>query len=229
MTLIAFIPARGASKGIPNKNLKDFKGKPLIQWTIEQAFKSSYVDRVIVSTDNEGIAKISKKLGAEVPFLRPDFLATDTSPIIETVIYTLDRMEEVNDIILMQPTSPLRRVSDIDNIIRLRRETGTTSAVSVKEVSEYPEWMFRKKKDTLFNYISSQKTNKRRQDLEKLYILNGSLYLSTRKNLYKNLSFISNETTPYVMKKEFSIDIDNELDWEYAEFIYDKFNNGKDK
>ena len=229
MTLLAFIPARRGSKGIPNKNLKNFKGKPLIQWSIEQALKSEYIDRVIVSTDDEEIADISKEIGAEIPFIRPDFLATDSSPIIDTVIYTLDKLKEINDVILMQPTSPLRRVSDIEKIIRLRTDNGRNSAVSVKEISEHPEWMISIKQNNLLNYIPKNNSKKRRQDLPKLHILNGSLYLSNRDHLYENLSFISNETTPYVMKKEFSVDIDNELDWEYAEFIYDKFINGKDE
>ena len=227
MTLVALIPARGGSKGIPNKNLKEFKGKPLIQWTIEQAHKSEFIDRVIVSTDNNEIANISRKLDAEVPFIRPDYLATDTSSILETVIYTLDKLEEINDLILLQPTSPLRRVADINNIVRLRSDNNRSSAVSVKEISEYPEWMIRIKNNYLSNYFSDIKSTKRRQDLEKIYILNGSLYLTTRRHLYTNQSFISDETIPYIMKKEFSIDIDDESDWNYAEYIYDKFINIK--
>ena len=227
MTLVAIIPARGGSKGIPNKNLREFKGKPLIQWTIEQAHKSEYIDRVVVSTDNNEIANISRKLGAEVPFIRPNYLAKDTSSMIETVIYTLDNLKEINDLILLQPTSPLRRVDDINNIVRLRSDNDRSSAVSVKEISDYPEWMIRIKNNHLLKYCSDTQSSKRRQDLEKIYILNGSLYLTTRRHLYTNQSFISYETIPYIMNKEFSIDIDDESDWNYAEFIYDKFINIK--
>ena len=227
MTLVAIIPARGGSKGIPNKNLKEFKGKPLIQWTIEQAHKSEYIDRVIVSTDSNEIANISRKLGAEVPFIRPKYLAKDTTSMIETVIYTLDNLKEINDLILLQPTSPLRRVADINNIVRLRSDNNRSSAVSVKEISDYPEWMIRIKNKHISSYCTNTKSAKRRQDLEKIYILNGSLYLTTRRHIYTNQSFISYETIPYIMKKEFSIDIDDESDWNYAEFIYDKFINIK--
>ena len=227
MTLVAIIPARGGSKGIPNKNLKEFKGKPLIQWTIEQAHKSEYIDRVIVSTDSNEIANISRKLGAEVPFIRPKYLAKDTTSMIETVIYTLDNLKEINDLILLQPTSPLRRVADINNIVRLRSDNNRSSAVSVKEISDYPEWMIRIKNKNISSYCTNTKSAKRRQDLEKIYILNGSLYLTTRRHIYTNQSFISYETIPYIMKKEFSIDIDDESDWNYAEFIYDKFINIK--
>ena len=166
MTLVAIIPARGGSKGIPNKNLREFKGKPLIQWTIEQAHKSEYIDRVVVSTDNNEIANISRKLGAEVPFIRPNYLAKDTSSMIETVIYTLDNLKEINDLILLQPTSPLRRVDDINNIVRLRSDNDRSSAVSVKEISDYPEWMIRIKNNHLLKYCSDTQSSKRRQDLE---------------------------------------------------------------
>lgn len=222
MNVAALIPARGGSKGIPNKNRKIFKGKTLIERTIKQAIDSDYIKRVIVLTDDLEIAEISKKAGAEIPFIRPDYLATDKSPIIETVIYTLEMLPELSDIILLQPTSPLRRVSDINNIIELRNIHKRHSAVSVCEISEYPEWMFRVQNNYMTNLLPQAKLSKRRQDLEKFYILNGALYLSTRKHIFENLNFISKETLPYLMEKKFSVDIDDEIDWHYAELIYDR-------
>lgn len=222
MSISAIIPARGGSKSIPNKNLRIFKGKTLIEWTIKQAIESKYIDRVLVLTDYLEIAEISKNCGAEIPFIRPDYLATDNSPVIDTVLYTLDQLPELNDVILLQPTSPLRRVKDIDNAIILRNIHKRYSAVSVCEISEYPEWMFRMDNNFMTNYLAKDKLSKRRQDLEKLYILNGAIYLSTRKHLCENLNFISKETFPYVMEKKYSVDIDNEIDWNYAELIYDK-------
>ena len=120
MNLTALIPARGGSKGIPKKNFRKFKGKNLIKWSINQALDCDYINRVIVLTDDLEIAKISKNCGAEIPFLRPDYLGTDESPIIETILYAFKQLPEVSDIILLQPTSPLRRGKDITNIIELR-------------------------------------------------------------------------------------------------------------
>ena len=224
MYLSALIPARGGSKGIPNKNLRIFKGKSLIEWTIMQAISSHYIKRVIVLTDDLKIAEVSKNCGAEIPFIRPKYLATDSSPIIETITYTLEKLPELSDLILLQPTSPLRRVSDINNIVELRNIHKRHSAVSVCQVSEHPELMFRIKKDSIFSYLPEKKTSKLRQDHEKIYILNGAIYLSTREHLLKNLDFISKETLPYLMEKKYSVDIDYEEDWDYAELIYDKIN-----
>ena len=167
MNVAALIPARGGSKGIPNKNRKIFKGKTLIERTIKQAIDSDYIKRVIVLTDDLEIAEISKKAGAEIPFIRTDYLATDKSPIIETVIYTLEMLPELSDIILLQPTSPLRRVLDINNIIELRNIHKRHSAVSVCEISEYPEWMFRVQNNFMTNLLPQAKLSKQRQDLEK--------------------------------------------------------------
>ena len=219
MYLSALIPARGGSKGIPNKNLRIFKGKSLIEWTIMQAINSHYIKRVIVLTDDLKIAEVSKNCGAEIPFIRPEFLATDSSPIIDTITYTLEKLPELKDVILLQPTSPLRRISDINNIIELRNIHKRQSAVSVCQISEYPEWMFRIKNNSMSNYLPQKKLSKRRQDLEKIYILNGAIYLSTREHLLENLNFISKETLPYLMEKNYSVDIDYEVDWDYAELI----------
>ena len=222
MNITALIPARGGSKGIPNKNRKIFKGKTLVERTIKQAIDSDYIQRVIVLTDDLEIAEISKNSGAEIPFIRPEYLANDISPIIETVIYTLEKLPDLKDIILLQPTSPLRRVLDINNIIELRNIQKRHSAVSVCEISQNPEWMFRLQNNFMTNFLPQEKSSKRRQDLEKLYILNGALYLSTRKHLLDNLNFVSKETLPYLMEKKYSVDIDDEIDWKYAELIYDR-------
>ena len=186
MSITALIPARGGSKGIPNKNRRIFKGKKLIEWTIKQAIDSDNIDRILVLTDDLEIAEISKNCGAEIPFLRPDYLATDQSPIMDTVLYTLQQLPELNDVILLQPTSPLRRAIDIDNAINLRNDHKRNSAVSVCEISEYPEWMFRIENNFMTHYLADDKLSKRRQDIEKVYILNGAIYLSTR-NIFRKI------------------------------------------
>jgi len=222
MNLVALIPARIGSKGIPRKNLRKFKGKPLIAWTISQAINSQYIERAIVSTDDEEIADEARKLGAEVPFLRPKELANDNSSVFDTVCHTLENIPEITDILLMQPTSPFRRLKDIENIINLRKEYGSQSAVSLVEVSEYPQWMYKINENKMKNILANQEKISNRQKLDKYYILNGSLYLSTKSHLLEKGGFISIDTVPYIMPKQFSIDIDEEKDWQYAEFLYDR-------
>lgn len=122
--MIAIIPARGGSKGLPGKNIKELNGKPLIAYTIECALQSKYIDHVVVSTDDPKIAAISIKYGAEVPFLRPACLATDTSMAVDNYIYTIKRLTELYNItidsfLVLQPTSPLRQVEDIDGAVSL--------------------------------------------------------------------------------------------------------------
>ena len=116
MKNIALIPARGGSKGIKRKNIKPLNNMPLIYWTIKTALSSNYIDRVVVSTEDEEIADISRSLCAEVPFMRPASLAKDNSTAIETVLHALEHLPEVSNILLMQPTSPLRKINHIEEI-----------------------------------------------------------------------------------------------------------------
>ena len=224
MTLIALIPARRGSKGIPKKNLREFKGQPLIAWSIKQALECSFIDRVIVSTEDEEIAEIAKIFGAEIPFSRPTNLANDSSLIIETVLHAINNLNDVDDVLLMQPTSPLRRVEDINNIVQLRNKFKSQSAVSLVKVSEYPQWMYSLDGQKMYPLLAKKNSSERRQNFKKIHILNGSLYLSSRKHLIETGSFVSEDTIPYIMPPEFSIDIDEESDWEYAEFLYDRIN-----
>ena len=142
MSSIALIPARGGSKGIPRKNIKLFNSKPLIFWTIKAAIESKFVDRVIVSTDDEEIAHIAKSLSAEVPFLRPKELAQDNSSGIDPVVHALNNLQNVKDVLLLQPTSPLRRTKDINGIFELRSKKNTSSAVSVSESGKHIDLFF---------------------------------------------------------------------------------------
>ena len=131
MSIIALIPARGGSKGIPRKNIKLFCGKPLIYWSIKVALENKFIDRVIVSTEDIEIAQIATDFSAEVPFLRPKDLANDNSLTIDVVLDILDNLEDVNDILLLQPTSPLRRDEDLSSIFEFREKCCSDSAVSV--------------------------------------------------------------------------------------------------
>ena len=218
MTRIGLITARGGSKSIPRKNIKTLAGKPLIYWTIEAALNANSIDRVIVSTDDHEIATISLSYKAEVPFIRPNQLASDTSPSIDTVIHALEEIPEANDIFLLQPTSPFRNSQDIDAIFSLRESIGVSTAVSVTPTKTPPEWMYRIVGNKMINYSPELKPL-RRQDLEQSYQVNGAIYLATRAHLEQKKSFISNNTVPYIMCQDRSIDIDTMIDWKLAEVL----------
>ena len=216
---IALIPARSGSKGIKNKNIKLFCGKPLIQWSIEAALKTSFVDRVIVSTDSKDYADLALNLGAEVPFIRPSKYAQDDSPSIDMILHALDHIPEAKDILLLQPTSPLRDHKDIESIYSFWNSKPNLSVVSISKSKMHPSWMFELNKDLTINSFTKEIKAFRRQDLPDIYLINGSMYLATRDFLIKEKSFISPDTLGFIMPKEKSIDIDDEKDWIYAEAV----------
>ncbi|WP_115131483.1 cytidylyltransferase domain-containing protein [Synechococcus sp. N26] len=219
MTLLALIPARGGSKGIPRKNIKPFCGKPLLQWSIDVALAAPSVDRVVVSTEDSEIAGIARRGGAEVPFLRPPELASDTAPGISPVLHALQKLPEVTEVLLMQPTSPLRRVADVEAIVALHRQAGSDSVVSVAPVGKHPSWMFTLSPDRVLNPFIDSPDVSCRQELPTAYILNGALYLASRSFLEREKSFRNSKTVGYVMPLDYSVDIDTPLDWEWGEFL----------
>lgn len=229
--ILAIIPARGGSKGLKRKNILDFMGKPLIAHTIEQAQDSKYVSRIIVSTEDEEIAMISKKYGAEIPFMRPNRLADDFSSTNEVIEYTLKELEMkegyIPDLIcLLQCTSPLRTSEDIDNTINKLFNTNSDSAVSITEAKSNPYWTNILVDDRLEYFIKKGKQIKRRQDLPKIYELNGAVYVVKREVFLKEKTLETKNITGYVMKAENSIDIDNIIDLKTAEIMY-KYNTNR--
>ena len=220
-SVLAIIPARGGSKGMPKKNIMPLLNKPLIVWTIEQALKSKYIDRVIVSTDNPAIAKISRKHGADVPFMRPDNLATDKAKSIGAVFHALLSLPEKYDyVVLLQPTSPLRTADDIDACVKLCAGKRINSCVSVTESEKNPYWMYSLNKNgRTRRLIQTEKQIDRRQDLPKVYALNGAIYVAQVDWLLNNKAFVTDETYAYIMPAERSVDIDNDLDFKFAEFL----------
>ena len=222
MSILALIPARGGSKGIPRKNIKELCGKPLIAWSIEVALNADFVDQVVVSTDDEEIAEIALDYGAEVPFLRPSEFAKDETPGIAPILHALELFPEVEQILLLQPTSPLRTTADIDGIVKMFREVQAPAAVSICESSKHPNWMFSCSKDGTLSPFTDNPIATLRQDLPKVYTLNGALYLANAQWLIQTESFISPETLGYVMPPERSADIDTLLDWEWLEFLMKK-------
>ncbi len=220
--ILALIPARGGSKGLPGKNIRTLHGKPLIAWSIEAAKKSKYVDRTIVSTDSSEIAAIAEEYGGELPFKRPAELAADNSTGIDVCLHAMEWLSEKNDIydllLILQPTSPLRTTSDIDAAIATLDAKQAKALVSVCETDHHPWWSNQLPKDgNMKNFLRPEVLNKNRQELPTYYRLNGAIYLIETKLIKKTRSFYGPETFAYVMPTERSIDIDTLSDFHLAE------------
>lgn len=222
--ILGIIPARGGSKGLPRKNVLPLLGEPLIVWTIEQTLLSKYLDRIIVSTDDEEIADISRKNGAEVPFVRPKELATDVAKGINVVLHAIDFFEKNRDsfdlIMILQPTSPLRISEDIDSAIELLFLKEAKCVVSVCEMEHPPLWANTLSADgCMKDFLRPEIINKNRQELPVYYRINGAIYLSYCNYLKTKRSFFGRETYAYIMPRERSIDIDSNFDFKFAEFL----------
>lgn len=222
-SVLAIIPARGGSKGVLRKNIRELAGKPLIAWTIEEALKSKHIDRLILSSEDEEIIRIAKNWGCEAPFKRPDELARDDTPGVKPVLHALGALvEKYEYVVLLQPTSPLRISDDIDNCIELCIRKEAPACVSVSEVTQHPFWMYEIGDNGLMKPFNQEiDVANRRQDLPEAYILNGAVYVSRVDFILSNQSFISSSTIAYIMPKERSFDIDEEIDLKLCEIILD--------
>jgi len=222
--ILAIIPARGGSKRLPRKNIIDLNGKPLIAWSIEAGLNSKYVDRVIVSTDDIEIAKISEKWGADIPFIRPKELATDTATTVDVIKHAIISLEEIGDIydyiMLLQPTSPLRTSEHIDNAVEIMMEKCLDSITGVSEVSHPIEWTNTLPENlSMDNFISKEVYFTRGQDFPKRYQINGAIYLIKKDSLFLSGQMISKANSmAYVIDKKSSVDIDTEDDFLLASF-----------
>ncbi len=217
--ILALIPARGGSKGIPHKNIIDLCGKPLIAYSIEAGLNSKYIDYVLVSTDDHEIASVSMDFGAEVPFMRPASLATDTAKTIDSVLYSIDELKQMNllfdVLILLQPTQPLRTHIDIDEAIECFFNNCAKPLVSVCEVNDNPV-LIREIVNGILNPILPVLSTVRRQDMPKYYRVNGCIYINMIEEICPSTSFNDNEI-PFVMNKNHSVDIDEMADVWLAE------------
>lgn len=218
--ILGLIPARSGSKGLVWKNIRPLFGKPLIAWTIEAALKSKYLDKIIVSTDAPKIAKISKKFGAGVPFIRPKKLASDRAKSIDVILHALRfyqrDAQEFDYLILLEPTSPLREAVDIDKSIELL-VNNTQGAVSIAGVSKviaaHPAFdVMINDKGLLVPYERNFAKAGRRQDLSKLYFLEGSIYASQVNELFKRRTFFHKRTLGYIVPKWKSLEVDDFMD-----------------
>jgi len=215
--ILAIIPARSGSKGVPRKNIKDLNGKPLIAYTIEAAKHSKYIDKVIVSTEDIEIKDVAIKFGGYVPFLRPNELATDSSPSIDAILYTINKLKQEYDyfpkyICLLQCTSPLRTAKHIDEAFLKLQQTNMDAVVSVCEAEVNPYWSNIFKGDKLEYFLEKGKTITRRQELPDIYRMNGAIYIIKTDVLMETKTFEPENLTGYIMDDISSIDIDTFLD-----------------
>ena len=218
--VLAVIPARGGSKRLTGKNIRNLLDKPLIAWTIEQSLISKYIDKVIVSTDDPKIAEVAQRFGAEVPFLRPESLSTDAADSISVLRHAMEFFNDEYDyIVLLQPTSPLRLVNDIDGSFDAI-DKDVKAVVSVTECEHSPLWTNTlPENDSLENFIRPEIKNKRSQDLPEYYRLNGAVYLAESNYLIKNNGFFGNQSKAYKMSSESSVDIDHLMDFQLVELL----------
>ena len=218
--IIGIIPARGGSKGIPHKNIIDLCGKPLISYTIEAGLGSQYIDYLMVSTDDQVIADDAIKYGAQVPFMRPEELAADTSKTIDAILHVLTELKKGGDaydtMILLQPTQPLRTSQDIDEAIEKFFDSGCKPLVSVSEVDDHP-LLIRSIQNGMLRNLLNVASTCRRQDMPQFYRVNGCIYINEVDEIDENTSFNDN-CIPYVMSKDHSVDIDELSDLALAEY-----------
>lgn len=224
--VLGIVPARGGSKGLPGKNIRDLCGKPLIAWSIEQGLACEYIDKVLVSTDSEEIAAIAIQYGATVPFLRPADLAVDTASSIDVLFHALDYLgshsELFDYVVLLEPTSPLRDVADIVGALELLvNSRHAESVVGVAKVeASHPSFLFVVQDGVLQPMAGSQPTGLRRQDLqEDFYYLEGSIYACSVASLRKYKSFYHAATTPWVVNRYKATEIDELSDFIVAEAL----------
>lgn len=223
---VAIIPARAGSKRLPGKNIKLLAGKPLIVWTIEAAITSNLFDVILVTTDSEEIANIARAAGASVPFLRPSELSTDTSSTNEVISHAVDWIEQnvgtVSCVTLLQPTSPLRTADDIAQAMNMYDTKQASAIVSVCQTEHPIQFCNTLPIDlSMAGFIKTQ-NNKRSQELEPSWRLNGAIYIFDRKYVSNLTNLYEQNTFAYIMKRENSIDIDQELDFILAEIILSK-------
>lgn len=225
--VLAIVPARGGSKGIPRKNIREFAGKPLISYTAEAAIAAQLVDRIILSTDDEEIASIGQSCGLEVPFMRPKSLAADDTPALPVILHAVQELEKVDGyrpdyILLLQATSPFRRSHHIDEALEILLSSKADSIVSVLEVPHTfnPYSLMQLEDGKLEHFLKFNERDNLRQKKPVFYARNGAaIYAFSYDCLFGKNSIYGDYVLPYFMKKEESIDLDDMWDWKLAELI----------
>lgn len=226
--LLAIVPARGGSKRLPNKNILKLGGRPMIEWTLDAASKSKYLDHIIVSTDSVEIAKVCRNKGVDVPFLRPEKLSTDDASSIGVVCHGVEFLEKqgrnYDYVVLLQPTSPLRTSVYIDEALEYLELMDADAVISVCEVDHNPLLSNILPKDkSMSSFLNKGAKSKRSQDLPNYHRLNGAIYICKIDRLLKEKSFfLTDNIYAYEMPRAASVDVDTQLDFDFCYFLMNK-------
>lgn len=228
--MIAIIPARGGSKGLPGKNTRLLNGKPLIIYTIEAALDADGIDKVIVSTDSKKIAETATMYGADVPFLRPDYLANDSSSAVDVYIHAAEFLNsnygyDISNFMVLLPTAPLRNSNHINEALHLFSNSEAKTLISVTEAEVPPSWYMQIGGDGFISnagFDVNDSIVKNRQENKRYYIPNGAIYILDYWLLKNARTYYCDKTIPYIMKRTESVDIDTIDDFRYAEYLMSK-------
>ena len=224
--ILAVIPARGGSKGVPRKNIIEIGGHPLIKYTIDCGKNSKYLDRVVISTEDLLIKRVAEENGGDVPFLRPKELAEDTSKTIDCIVHavdTLESMEEEYDyVMVLQNTVPLRKSWHIDEAIEMIVDSNERSLVSISEVDEHPILMRTLNEDKTVRNLLQMNSTMRRQDFPKFYKVDGAIYIQKLDKDFNLDTSLNDGKLGYVMDKKYTTDIDNYIDIKIVEYYLEK-------
>ncbi|MDG1143421.1 MAG: acylneuraminate cytidylyltransferase family protein [Burkholderiales bacterium] len=209
--VLGIIPARGGSKRVLKKNIREISRHPLISWTIDQAKKSKFIDRVILSSDDAETIAIAKSLGCDVPFVRPANVSLDETPGVATVLHAIENFPEYEIVVLLQPTSPLRAVTDIDACIERLSENSVQSCVSVTKIKHHLSWLFTLEKNSMLRSVS-RRDDTFLNNAPPVFGLNGAVYAAEVPWVTLNRTLVNEETVGFEMPLERSLDIDTEDD-----------------
>jgi CMP-N,N'-diacetyllegionaminic acid synthase len=224
--ILAVIPARGGSKGIPSKNIIEVGGKPLIQYTIDCAKHSRYIDRAVISTDSEEIKKVSIECGGDVPFMRPKELALDTSKTIDCIVHAVNTLKEMGEtydyVMIIQNTVPLRKSWHVDESIEKLIDSKERSLVSVTEVEQHPILMRTINEDGTVKNLLPMSSTMRRQDFPKFYKVDGAIAIQKIDEEFNLNTSINDGRLAYIMDSKYSTDIDSYIDIKVIEYYLEK-------
>ena len=224
--ILAVIPARGGSKGVPRKNIIEVGGHPLIKYTIDCGKNSKYLDRVIISTEDLLIKRVAEENGGDVPFLRPKELAEDTSKTIDCIVHVVDTLkfmgEEYDYVMILQNTVPLRKSWHVDEAIEMIVDSNERSLVSISEVDEHPILMRTLNENKTVKNLLSMNSTMRRQDFPKFYKVDGAIAIQKIDDEFSLETSINDGKLGYIMDRKYSTDIDNYLDIKIIEYYLEK-------
>ena len=224
--ILAVIPARGGSKGIPSKNIFNVGGQPLIKYTIDCAKNSKYLDRTVISTDSLEIKKVAEKYGGDVPFMRPTELALDTSKTIDCIVHAVETLKEMGEeydyVMIIQNTVPLRKDWHVDESIEKIVDSNERSLVSITEVEQHPILMRTLNEDGTLKNLLPMSSTMRRQDFPKFYKVDGAIAIQKIDEEFNLNTSINDGKLAYIMESKYSIDIDNYIDIKVIEYYFEK-------